>query len=48
MLADPKAAMGRAAIGAVGKSITGIGQSLFNVGAFAVQQMTKEKNKDAN
>lgn len=42
MIADPSAAMGRAAMGAVGGGIAGIGQGLFNVGAFAVKQMTKD------
>jgi len=43
MIADPKGAMSRAAMDAVGKGITGLGQGLFNIGAFAVQQMTKQK-----
>ena len=43
MLANPGAAMGRAAFDAVGKGITGLGLGLFSVGAFAVRQITKEQ-----
>jgi hypothetical protein len=43
MIADPQAAMSRAAVDAVGKGISGLGHGLLNVGAFAVRQMTKEK-----
>ena len=41
MIADPKAAMSRAAMDAMGKGVSGLGQGLFNMGAFAVKQLTK-------
>lgn len=44
MLANPNAAMQRAAMNAVGKGLQGFGKGLFNVGAFAVQQMSKAAN----
>ena len=44
MIADPKAAVGRAAVSAVGKGLSGIGQGLFNVGAFAFEHITKDRN----
>lgn len=43
MIANPGAAIGRAAIDAVGKGITGLGIGLFSVGAFAVRQITQDK-----
>ena len=46
MLANPGAAMSRAAFGAVGKGISGLGAGLFSVGAFAVRQITKEQTVD--
>lgn len=46
MIADPQGAMSRAAINAVGKGITGLGQGLFNVGVFAVRQMTNNRNSE--
>lgn len=48
MLANPGAAMSRAAFDVVGKGITGLGIGLFSVGAFAVRQITKEQVDDAN
>lgn len=45
MIADPQGAMSRAAMDAVGKGLTGLGKGIFNVGAFAVQQMTKGKDE---
>ena len=46
-IADPQGAMGRAAIGAVGKGISGLGHGLFSMGAFVVQQITKERGEHA-
>jgi len=43
MLADPGAALGRAAFGAVGQGIMGLGQGIFSVGAFAAKQITKDR-----
>jgi hypothetical protein len=45
MLADPRAAIGRAAVDAVGKGIIGLGQGLFKVGALAVKQIAKDMDR---
>ena len=46
MIADPGAAMRRAAFDAASKSVVGVGKGIFNLGSFAVQQLTKENNQD--
>jgi hypothetical protein len=43
MVADPGAAVTRATVDAVGKGITGMGKGLFDMGAFAFQQMAGDK-----
>jgi DnaJ-class molecular chaperone len=45
VIADPGAAMRRAAVGAVGNGVAGVGKGLFNIGAFAVQQMMDKKDE---
>jgi len=44
MLSDPNAAMQRAALNVMGKGLKGMGKGIFNIGAFAVQQMSKPDN----
>ena len=44
MIADPGAAMGRAAMNAMGKGITNVGKGLFDFGAFAVQSVLGEED----
>ena len=46
MIADPGAAMRRAAFDAASKSIVGVGKGIFNLGSFAVQQLTKDNNNN--
>lgn len=46
MLADPKAAMGRAAWDVLGKGIRGVGKGMFDMGAFAVNQVIKPKENN--
>jgi DnaJ-class molecular chaperone len=43
-IADPKAALGRAALGAVGWGLAGVGKGLFKMGEAAVGQLTKERD----
>mmetsp|Transcript_36696 Transcript_36696/g.56933 ORF Transcript_36696/g.56933 Transcript_36696/m.56933 type:complete len:195 (-) Transcript_36696:150-734(-) len=45
MIADPGAAMRRAAFGAAAKGVVGIGEGLFNLGNLAVQQISKSKDE---
>ena len=52
MLADPGAAVQRAALNALGKGISGVGMGIFNVGAFAVKSVvssatTKEDKNES-
>ena len=46
MIADPGAAMRRAAFGALGKGIAGVGKGLFNAGSFAVEQIAKGSKEE--
>lgn len=39
MIADPGAAIGKAALGAVGKGMSGLGKGIFDVGLFAAQRL---------
>ena len=43
MIAKPGEAIGRAAMGAVGKGMGAMGKGLFDMGAMAVQKMTEKK-----
>ena len=45
MLADPRAAIGRAALAVVGKGIMGLGQGLLSVGALAAKEITKDTDR---
>ena len=45
-IADPGAAMRRAAFGAMGKGISSVGKGLFNAGSFAVQQIAKGNKEE--
>jgi hypothetical protein len=45
MVADPGAAMRRAAFEAATKGAVGVGKGLFNLGNFAVQQLSKNKDE---
>lgn len=45
MIADPGAAMGRAAMNAVTKGATNVGKGLFDMGASAVQSILREEEK---
>lgn len=47
-LADPGAALGRAALNAVGNGILGMGKGLFSVGAFAFKTMGYMNEQDAS
>jgi DnaJ-class molecular chaperone len=46
MLADPKAAMSRAASDALLNGIKGVGMGVFNIGAFAVQQIVRPNDEN--
>lgn len=46
MLEDPKAAMSRAASGALFNGIKGVGMGVFNIGAFAVKQIVRPNDKN--
>jgi DnaJ-class molecular chaperone len=46
VLADPKAAMQRAAMDAVGNGIMGLGKGLFGFGAFAVKSVTDSAKEE--
>lgn len=45
MIADPNAAIQRAAWNAMGQGIQGMTKGIFNIGAFAVEKLTTSKNK---
>ena len=45
MLADPGAAMQRAALNAVGKSITGVGKGVLNMGMLAFNAVASAAEK---
>ena len=45
MLADPQAAIGRAALAAVGNGILGLGRGLLSVGALAAKEITKDTDR---
>ena len=46
MIADPNAAMQRAAWNAMGQGIQGMGKGIFNIGAFAVEKLANKKDTD--
>lgn len=48
MLADPNAAMQRAALNTLGKGIQGVGKGIVTIGAFAVQLIVKNNNEKEN
>jgi DnaJ-class molecular chaperone len=45
MIVDPKAAIGRAASDAAWNGIKGLGKGMFDIGAFAVNQIVKSTNE---
>jgi DnaJ-class molecular chaperone len=45
-LADPKAAMQRAAVDAAFNGVLGVGKGIFGMGAFAVKKMTKKEEAE--
>ena len=46
MIADPKAAMSRAASDALFNGIKGVGMGVFNIGVFAVKQIVRPNDEN--